>query len=628
MRFKDSSIVIKFTNDKIPEFVEPSASKEFKYVKYGETNDYPNYLLTLFNRSAKHNAICTSKQTYIKGKGFTFEQTGMMPEDVISLKGYVDQPNPYESLTDLLNKTCLDLELFGGFYLRIIGAKGKGIAEIYHEDYSRVRSNQDNSEFYVSDEWITKDGSENTTIRKDKCEILPAYDESKKQKQSIFYYKSYRPGLRTYTLPEYIGAIPAIITDAEIANFHRAEIQNSFKGSKMIVFKNGVPSDDELKTTERKLKSKFTPTDQSGSLVVDFVDDPQRVPEIIDLSGGDFAVKYQALNDTIQQEIFVGHKIVSPMLFGVRVEGQLGGRAEMIDAYNLFQNIYIAPKQEIQVVVFDYFAPVKGKLEITPLEPIMPSFSEAVLEDILHIDEMREIIGRKPLDAGVLTVGQSKSQPAPTNVFNINDAKVKGETEKEHPEDDEIDFEVFQKYGEPIENFESVKFKKVMLSVQEFALSKMENAVLDLIKKTPNITPENLVDVLKINRSQVDDILETLVGEGLIKGKGKLTVTPEGKSKDAPSFEDLLIRYRYALRSDAPALIGESRDFCQAMMDNPRYFSKQDIENIGLELGQIYGIPNYDAFRRRGGWYHDPSKDVNLPFCRHIWNQELVKKLR
>jgi hypothetical protein len=63
-----------------------------------------------------------------------------------------------------------------------------------------------------------------------------------------------------------------------------------------------------------------------------------RVPEILDLSGGDFAIKYQALNDTVQQEIFVGHKITSPMLFGVRVEGQLGGRSEMIDAYNIFQN--------------------------------------------------------------------------------------------------------------------------------------------------------------------------------------------------------------------------------------------------------------------------------------------------
>ena len=64
------------------------------------------------------------------------------------------------------------------------------------------------------------------------------------------------------------------------------------------------------------------------------------------------------------------------------------------------------------------------------------------------------------------------------------------------------------------------------------------------------------------------------------------------------------------------------------MMDNQRYFSREDIDKISQELGDLYGIPDYDAFTRRGGWYHDPKKDVNLPYCRHIWNQELVKRVK
>jgi hypothetical protein len=64
------------------------------------------------------------------------------------------------------------------------------------------------------------------------------------------------------------------------------------------------------------------------------------------------------------------------------------------------------------------------------------------------------------------------------------------------------------------------------------------------------------------------------------------------------------------------------------MMANERYFSKDDIDKIGQELGAIYGIPNYDAFRRRGGWLHDTRDNTNYPFCRHIWSQELVKKIR
>ena len=611
-------IKIEFENNKVPAFVEPRKGSQQKWVFYGENNDYPQFLTTLFNRSAKHNAICTDKQLYIKGQGWTFDATGLEGESGAQLRSFIDNPNPYETLNDLLAKTALDELLYGGFYLKGVCDKTGQLAELYHVDYSRVRSNEHNSEFYISDFWVNTDGTYKANLKPDEYETLPAYDPSKKQKVYIFYYKSYRPGLKTYTLPEYIGAVPAIITDAEIANFHRAEIQNGFKGSKMIVFKNGVPSDEEMKKTERQLKAKFTNTDSAGSMVVDFVDDPNRVPEILTLNGDDFDKRYDALNKTIQEEIFVGHKVVSPMLFGVRVEGQLGGRNEMIDAFHLFQNKYISPKQEIQEKIYNIFSPVKGKLKIKKIEPVMASVGETILLDLLTQDEMREIIGRKPLEQGQLTVNQSKTaQPAQTFA----------EPKKQN---DELDYSVFSKYGEPIENFVSVKTKKFIASRQEF-LSKLEEGVLDIIKKTPDVTAEDLVKIFDTDKTKIDDALETLTAEGLIKLSDKgISLTNKGDKKKVPDFEELFIRYRYELRPDAPALKpgGKSRDFCRAMMSNPRYFSREDIDNISRDLGQLYDIPNYDAFQMRGGWYHDPNMDVNVPYCRHVWKQELVKRAK
>jgi hypothetical protein len=662
--YNPSVMVLKFTNDKVPVFVEPKSSQKLKYVKYGENNNYPNFLLTLFNRSAKHNAILTSKQQYITGQGWMFDELGMQGEEVVALKAFIDNPNPYETLKDLLNKTDLDNEIFGGCYLKIVSDKKGGISEIYHVNYCDVRSTEDNSEFYISDKWLNSEGGENTNIKEDEYKTLPPFDPSLKKlpSESIYYYKSYRPNINTYTLPEYIGAIPAIITDAEIANFHRAEIQNSFKGSKMIVFKNGVPSDEEMKSTERKLKAKFTPTDNAGSIVIDFVDDPQRVPEILDLAAGDFDKKYEALNDTIQQEIFTGHKITSPLLFGIRENAGLGNNAnELVSAYNLFTNTYVNPKQKIQEEIYNLFAPVKGKLKIKALEPIMPSFSEQTLMTILTKDEMREIIGRKPLDIqtnvnSTISDALNSLSPLVANkvLASLSQDEIRGIVNKpplaadavlptdspaqfskcEHDEiaDDDLDFSIFSKYGEPIENFVSIKHKKFMFSSQQFALSKQDNGVLDLIQKTPNITIEDLTKILKTDKTSIIESLTALGDEGLIDldSEGKISLTRSGARKVVPSFEELYIRYRYVLRPDAPALVkgGTSRPFCESMMANPRYFSKDDIDKIGQELGAIYGIPNYDAFRRRGGWYHDPKQDVNLPFCRHIWSQELVKKIR
>jgi hypothetical protein len=647
MSYKNNIITLKFSNDKVPQFVE---QKQQDWVKYGEENNYPQYLVLLFNRSAKHNAIITSKQLYIAGKGWIFDQSTMQGEEVVSLQAFIDNPNPYETLNDLSKKTILDNELFGGCYLKVVATKGNKGVQIYHVDYCDVRSNEDNTEFYYSNEWLDISGNENS---RPEFKTYPAYDPNKKQAESIYYYKSYRPNLKTYTLPEYIGAVPAIITDAEIANFHRAEIQNSFKGSKMVTFVNGVPSDDEMQATKRRLNKQFMPTDGAGQIVIDFADDKDRVAIIQDLDSGNFQDKYNALNDTIQQEIFVGHKITSPMIFGVRVSGQLGGRAEMIDAFNLFTNTYVSPKQEVQEQIFNVFAPIKGKLKIKQLEPIMPSFSEATLSQILTKDELREVIGRKPLEVTnvISNVADSLSALSPlvaTKVLNqLTPNEVRAIIGKEGLQGgdllapstdvtapsgfsfskqtkDLIDFETFSKYGEPAENFTVVKTKKIMFGKQDF-ISKLEQGILDIIKKTPEINIDDLTKVLKVDKTKITDALETLIADGLIDKN--LVITNKGENKNAPSFSELFIRYKYVERDGVPLEPGgKSRDFCAAMMANPRYFSREDIENIGRDLGQVYDIPNYDAFRRRGGWYHDPKQDVNLPYCRHIWVQELIKR--
>jgi hypothetical protein len=241
----------------------------------------------------------------------------------------------------------------------------------------------------------------------------------------------------------------------------------------------------------------------------------------------------------------------------------------------------------------------------------MPSFSENILTQILTKDEMRAIIGRKPIQV---------ETPTPTPEFKTF-AK----------QSDKIDFEVFSRYGEKIENFSSIGMKRTVFSRQDFALNKIEQGVLDLIKNSPKITVEDLAKVMKSDLTDIRKALENLTAEGMIEEKkGNWTLTDKALKQNLPTFEDLFIRYRYVIRPDAPALVagGESREFCKSMIESPRYFSKEDIENISRDLGAIYGIADYDAFKMRGGWYHDPQKDVNLPFCRHIWISELVKRVR
>lgn len=604
--------IISFSNDKVPVFSEV---RNKDYINYGEDNNYPNFLVTLFNRSAKHNAILTAKQLYIAGQGLAFNAENLPTDKIVSTQAFIDNANPYESLHSVSSKMALDIELFGGCYLHIIKSKDKkNIAEVYHLDYCNLRTNKDNSLIYYSEHWLNDDGTNNTSIKEDQIKIYPAYGskEYEKGKEGVLYYKQYRPNIETYTLPEYIGAVPAIITDAEIANYHRASIQNGFMGGTMVVFANGVPSDEEMSTIERQMKKKFTGTDRANSLVIDFVDDPARVPQVLQLTGNDFDKRYDALNKTIQEEIFVGHKVTSPMLFGVRTEGQLGGRNEMATAFQLFQNTYITPKQDAIEVILNELVGLKDKLTFIPIEPVMPEFSEQTLATILTKDEMREIIGRKPLEVPQqVEVVQSK--------FSRDDQEL----------------EVFLKFGEPAESYTEVKKIKQVFSVadmdtqsQMFALTTTEKGIIDIIKNDDKATADDIAKLLKIKVKEVNDILTNLQDKGYIDENVKLT--PKGTDAKVPDFTELYIKYKYALRFDTkgPAVLpdGRTRPFCKGMIEANRLYTREEIDKIGAELGRIYDIPNYDAFTRRGGWYTIPKTNIHSPSCRHIWLQTLVKK--
>jgi hypothetical protein len=604
--------VITFSNDKVPVFTEV---RNKDYINYGEDNNYPNFLVTLFNRSAKHNAILTAKQLYIAGQGLAFNAEGLPTDKIVSTQAFIDNANPYESLHSVSSKMALDIELFGGCYLHIIKSKDKkGIAEVYHLDYCNLRTNKDNSKIYYSEHWLNDDGSDNMSIKPDQIKEYPAYGSKdyEKGKEGVLYYKQYRPNIETYTLPEYIGAVPAIITDAEIANFHRASIQNNFMGGTMITFMNGVPSDEEMSTIEKQMKKKFTGTDRANSLVIDFVDDPARAPQIQQLTGNDFDKRYDALNKTIQEEIFVGHKIVSPMLLGVRVEGTLGGRNEMATAFQLFQNTYITPKQNAIEQILNELVGLKNKVTFIPIEPVMPEFSEQTLATILTKDEMREIIGRKPLEV-----------PQPIEVVQSKFSK------------DDQELAVFMEFGEPADSYTEVKKIKQVFSVadmdnqsQMFALTTTEKGIIDILKNDDKATADDIAKLLKVKVKEIEDIMANMMDKGYLDDNLKLT--PKGAETKVPDFSELYVKYKYALRFDTqgPAILpnGRTRPFCEGMIKADRLYTREEINKIGERLGAIYGIPNYDAFTRRGGWYTIPKTEIHSPSCRHIWLQTLVKK--
>ena len=377
---------------KVPLFVE---NKSQQWVSYGVQNDYPNYLLNLYRRSAKHNAIVNGKVGYIVGKGWTAEN------ETPAAKAFIDSPtfpNAYDSMNDLTQKLALDMEIYNGFACEVTWSRGGGIAEICHVDFHRVRADKDEKMFFVYD-WYDEYGVRQFP-QLNQIEQIPAFDPENRIGKQLFYYRVYSAGVKVYPLPEYLGGTAYIELDVEIANFHVNNIKNNFWGSYLINFPNGIPTPEESDAIERQMKMKFGGTDNAGRFLVNFSDSPETKPELTPLTPSDLDKQFDILNKTVQQEIFVAHRVTSPMLFGVKTEGQLGGRAEMIESYEIFKATYVEDRVQRIERGINYLASFNGVtgLKLQPTEPIAEQLTEMALLQIATKDELREKAGLPVLE--------------------------------------------------------------------------------------------------------------------------------------------------------------------------------------------------------------------------------------
>lgn len=610
--------VLAFAEAKQPEYREKKGEGG-GYIEFGFKNDYPNYLNDLFNKSAKHNAIIKGKVNYITGNGFKI----VGDSDPIA-EQFIASANQSESLTEILRKTSTDIEIFGGAYLQVIWSQAGGnLAEIYHLDYTKVRSNEDNTQFWYSDNW--KDN-------KYKREVYNAFNTQLRTGSQILYLKEYRPNLNAYALPGYFGALNYIESDIEISKHVLGNAQTGFSASKLITLPNGEPTDDEKRTIERKFTDRFTGSD-GKKFILSFTNDASRKPIVDDLGASDITKEdFQNVDKLIQQNLYAGHQITAPDLFGIATPGQLGTRQQMRDSYEIFQNTYVNDKQIYLEQVFTELAKLKGAssaLQIIPVEPIGIEFTESVILQVAPKEWILEKLG----------IDMTKYQQ---QTIEVAQEEVNQEQSKMQFSDDLI-LDLFANCGESKDDYAIFKSREVFssevnkaeeqmnLEFAEQALTTLEANILDLIQKDKRITAEVIAGTTKTDIKIVERVLSGLESKGILKSKESRGIIertlPRPLSElKAPKAQttSFMIRYSYEWRFDIPTSQRDSADhpsrkFCARLMQLNRLYTRAEIEAISARLG-------YSVFDRRGGWWTMPNGE-HSPSCRHRWfAQTVIKK--
>jgi phage portal protein BeeE len=621
---KTAVSVLEFQAHKVPEFKEQNGKD---WVLYGTEapwiNRYPDYLLHIYDRSAKHYAIVNGKVDYVIGQGVSVNDRGLNTEQVAKLSKFINEPNPMQNLNDLIAMCSLDLEIFGGFALEILYDKKGKMAEIYHAEFAKYRVNKDGKTFYHCDDWKKAKADTITTI--------PAFDWNKPSGKQLLYIKAYHPKADHYPLPPYLGAIPYIELDSEIANFHLNSVKNGFMAGTVFSFNNGQPTEEEQEKIEEKIEEKFSGTDNANKILLLFNDSKEQGVQIDPMSSNGFEDRFDILNKTVQQEIFSGHRVVDPALFGIKEEGVFSGRTQIRDSYELFKNTYVRARQAFIIDIFNELAALNGfekRLSIIDSEPISEGYSEMTKVSVMTRDEIREAVGLPPMQPAQIATELKLASEDFESENRIADA--------------------FATVGLSLSEWEVVKplrhchfnSEKEWMAFEDgikkygFEADPFLMGVLNAIKENPVVTYSAIAELLGTSVDVVAQGVIELARQGLltvgsqtVAGGTQIAyeVSKNGLSelaKAQPMGVSFKIAYRYVKSQEATGadVLPTTRQFCRKMIasSESRLWTSEDIQAISMREDR-------NVWLRRGGFWTRKGTDVTTSYCRHSWESVIVK---
>lgn len=298
------------------------------WVSYGRDNKYAEYLFNMYNQNALVKSIIAAIVDYTCA-------------DITSRYERVNSNG--DDITDIMRKCTRDYMIFGGFALIV----NRSIAE------SNYQSNTTRSIEYISFK----------NLRTDSCrEKFWYHPDWSKRRGDAIEYNAFRPWSNdehmilyvcgdntspehTYPFPIYSGALKDIETSCEISNFHLSSVLNNFNVSAIVNFNNGIPSEKAQHEIENRVNEKFTGSGNAARTLVTFNDSRENAVTIERLSEDNFDQKYNALSDTIHENIYTAFRM-NPILVGVNVQTGFS-KQEFNEAYDLFFNTVIVGIQKL-----------------------------------------------------------------------------------------------------------------------------------------------------------------------------------------------------------------------------------------------------------------------------------------
>ncbi len=333
---KDTIHVLNLSSYTAPPVVENARNE---WVEYGEDNNYFQYLIDRYNGSPTNNAAVNGISEMIYGRGLEATDSEENPEAYAQMRGLFSK--------DCMKKVCYDYKMMGQAALQVIYSKDHSrIVQVNHIPVETLRAEKAElgkvQGYFYHPDW--------SEIKRDeKPKRIPAFGTSKEGLE-ILYIRPYKAGFYYYSPVDYQGGLQYAELEEEIANYHLNNIQNGLQPSMLINFNNGTPSKEIRDEIERSIYEKFSGTSNAGKFILAFNDSKELSATIEPVVLNDAHQQYQFLSDESMKKVMVSHRIVSPMLVGIKDQTGLGNNAQELETASLLMDNTVVRPMQVTII--------------------------------------------------------------------------------------------------------------------------------------------------------------------------------------------------------------------------------------------------------------------------------------
>lgn len=345
-----------------------------QWIDYGSDNLYPQYLLDVFHhRSNKHKAIINRKVDMSVGNGI--EAT------TAELQKFIKNAWGTKDLEEISVSLDFDFEIMNGFAILVKwNIDGTRVAALEYMPYHKCRLSPCETKVLVSKDWKNWRKTENKPV--EYCRFNPM--KAKEFPTQIFYFVQESNGVEYYPIPYYSSTLTWIELDYEVGNFHLSSVRNGFMPGFILNFSTGIPTMEEMEQAYKEFERKYTGSENANKFILTFSEGQDQKPELIPINLNDSDERFILLHKEMMDEIFIGHSVTDPQLFGVRVPGELGGKDQLLENLAIFQSTYVNNRQRVLEKQLDKIARFAGVTEPIKFKKYSIDFGE--VDQQLSID--------------------------------------------------------------------------------------------------------------------------------------------------------------------------------------------------------------------------------------------------